>query len=320
MSDQPSLPPVEEPVAPAVAASSPAQRNLLPWLGVLGFLVLAAAIFYTWQNPSTRDDTLRNAVALQTLEQHLASADARLGQLEQRPMPDVAKLTARVDSFEGRIPDLTQIPSHFDALSGRIESLSARDQTAVDATKTALDSTKRQLDALASRITALEANAGGVDAVTKRLNRIAKLQDASLALAAGRPVGDLANAPAALSRYAHVAPPTEAQLRLEFPKSARSALSAKQPDESSEPFIGRVLERAQGMLTIRQGGNLVVGNTSAEVLNTAQAALDAGDLPAAVQAVEALKGEPSQAMAGWLEEAKALLSARAALANMTDQA
>jgi hypothetical protein len=313
MTEQPLLPPPNEPPESVVVATKTPGRDLVPWFGGAGFLLLAAAIFYVWQYPTVPDETVRNASATQLLEQRLAAVDARLGRLEQRPTPDLGKISARVDVLEGRIADQTQLGSRLDTLSGRIESLSGRDQTALDATK-------QRLDGLTSRIAALESNAGGLDSVTKRLNRVAKLQEASIALAAGRPVGDLPNAPEALARYAHTAPPTEAQLRVEFAKAQKGALAAKQPNNSDLPFIGRVWDRAQGMITIRQGDDLVVGNTSAIILNQAQAALDLGDLPAAVQAVETLKGEPGQAMADWLAEAKALLSARSALANMTDQA
>ena len=312
MTEQSLLPHPDEPPASTVVPPPAPQRNLAPWLCGLGFLVLAGAVFYLWQYPSTLDETHRNAAATQALDQRLAALDGRLGRVEQRPMPDVGKIATRVDVLEGRVSDQTQLASRLDTVSGRIESLSVRDQTGLDAIK-------RQIDALATRITALEGNAGGVEAAGKRLTRIARLQEASFALAAGRPIGDLPNAPEALARYAHVAPPTEAQLRVEFPKAAQAALAAKQPDDASQPFIGRVLERAQGMITIHQGDDLVVGTTSGNTLNQAQTALDEANLPAAVKVVETLQGPPGQAMAGWLARAKALLSARSALANMTDQ-
>jgi len=97
-------------------------------------------------------------------------------------------------------------------------------------------------------------------------------------------------------------------------------LAAIQPDQGYGPFVDRVLERAQGLITIRRGNDVVVGNTSAIALNNAQAALDAGDLGGAVSAVGSLKGQPAQAMANWLSSAKALLSARTALADMAEHA
>jgi hypothetical protein len=84
--------------------------------------------------------------------------------------------------------------------------------------------------------------------------------------------------------------------------------------------MNRILERAQGLITIRRGNEVVVGNSAAITLNQAQAALEAGDLSGAVDAVGTLKGQPAQAMAGWLADAKALRDARSALADMADQA
>jgi hypothetical protein len=335
MTEQPLLPPSDEaPEAvvpePAVTAPKPPQRDLVPWLYALGFLVLAGAVFYLWQYPSTPGEPAAEASAIQSVEQHLADIDGRLGRLEQQPTADLGKLTARLDALDariadqtqlasqvetlsGRIADQTQLASRVDALSGRIESLSGRDQTGLDANK-------QQLDALTNRIAAIEANAVSLDGVTKRLNRIARLQQVSLALAAGRPIGDLPDAPEALTRYAHAAPPTLAQLRLRFPQDEQAALAAKQPDDSNAPLVGRVWDRAQGLITIRRGDDVVVGNPAAIVLTHAQSALDAGDLVGAVNAVEALKGPPGQAMAQWLADAKALLSAQTALADMAAQA
>jgi hypothetical protein len=280
---------------------------------MLGFLVLAAAIFYLWQYPSMPNEPAPEASAVQAVEQRLAGIDARLTRLEQRPPPDLGKLAARVDAIDGRLADQTQLASRVDTLSGRLESLSGRDQTGLDATK-------QQLDALASRVAAIASNAGSLDAVNKRLNQLARLQQASLALAVGRPIGDLPNAPEALSRYAHAAPPTEAQLRLEFQRDQQAALAAKQPDVNNAPFVDRVWDRAQGLITIRRGDHILVGDPSATILDHARAELDAGDIAGAASLVETLKGPPGQVMANWLADARALLDARSALANMADKA
>jgi len=313
MTEQPLLPPPDESPEPVVTSPKPPPRDFVPWFYGLGFLVLAAAVFYLWQYPSMPGEPPAEASAIQTVEQRLADVDSRLNRLEQQPAPDLGKITAHVDALDGKIADQAQLASRVDALSGRIESLSGRDQTGLDATK-------QQLDALTSRVAALESNASSVDAVTVRLNRIAKLQEASFALASGRPLGDLPNAPEALTRFAHAAPPTEARLRLRFPHAEQAALATKQPAEGDAPFIDRVWDRAQGLITIRRGDDVVVGNPSATILSHAQNALDAGDLVGAVDAVQSLKGQPGEAMANWLADAKALLSARSALADMAEQA
>ena len=313
MTDQPLLPPPDELSEPATVAPTPARHNLVPWFYGLGFIILAAAIFYLWQYPSIPSGAVADSAASHTVERQLADIDDRLTRLESRPTTDLSKITARVDAFDGRIVDQTQLASRLDTLSGRIESLSGRNQTGLDATK-------QQLDALTNRVAAIEANTINFDTVIKRLNRIARLQEASFALASGRPIGNLPNAPAALARYAQAAPPTEAQLRLRFPGDEQAALAAKQPDDTSATFMRRVWERAQGLITIRRGDDVVVGNPSAVTLSRARAALDAGDLAGAVTAVDGLKGAPGRAMASWQADAKALLSARSALADMADHA
>ena len=197
-------------------------------------------------------------------------------------------------------------------MSGRIESLSGHDQTNIDATK-------EQISALTTRLTALEANAGNLETITKRLTRLARLQEAFFALASGRPIGDLPDAPEVLARYSHAAPPTEADLRLRFPQAEQEALAANQSDERDQPFVGRVWEKAQGLITIRRGDEVMVGNPSEVILNRARIALDAGDIAGAVTAVETLSGQPGQAMAKWVADAKALVDARSALTQLAAQ-
>jgi hypothetical protein len=311
-SEPPLLPPPDAPPAAPVRAGNPQRHDPVPWLYGLGFLVLAAAIFYLWQYPSTPAEPAGDAAAIQAVAQRLTEIDARLTALEHRPAIDPGKYTARLDALEAKIVDQSQLANRLDTLSGRIESLSGRDQTGIDAAK-------QQVGAQATRIAALEANAGGIEAVTRRLDRIARLQEASLALASGRAIGDVPDAPEALARYAHAPPPTEANLRLRFPHAASAALAARQPSETGAPFLDRVWDRAQGLLTIRRGDAVVVGNPAAVILSHAQTAIDAGDLTGAVDAVETLKGPPSQAMATWLSDAKALLDARSAIAQLAAQ-
>jgi len=312
MTDQPLLPSPDELPEPVAAASVPPRHDLVPWFYGLGFLILAAAIFYLWQYPSMQTPAVDSA-ASHAVERQLADIDGRLTRLESRPTTDLSKITARVDALDERIVDQTQLASRLDTLSGRIESLSGQNQTGLDATR-------QHLDALTMRVAAIESNDASFETVTKRLNRIARLQEASFALASGRPIGDLPNAPQALARYAQTPPPTEAQLRLRFPKDEQAALAAKQPGDSTAPFVDRVWERVQGLITIRRGDDVVVGNPSAVALSHARIALDAGDLSGAVAAVDTLKGAPGRAMASWQADAKALLNARSALANMADHA
>ena len=64
----------------------------------------------------------------------------------------------------------------------------------------------------------------------------------------------------------------------------------------------------------------MVGNPSEVILNRARTALDAGDIVGAITDIETLSGQPGKAMAKWLADAKALVDARSALAQLAAQA
>jgi hypothetical protein len=130
------------------------------------------------------------------------------------------------------------------------------------------------------------------------------------------PLGVIEGAPPALARFAEAKPPTEAALRLAFPGDAKAALDASQPDTAGKPFGERLWQRAQQLVTIRDGNRVIVGDPAAGVLAHAQQQIDAGDLSGAVGSVSILTGPAAQAMASWLDQAKALLAARAALDTM----
>jgi len=148
-----------------------------------------------------------------------------------------------------------------------------------------------------------------------RAMRIGRLDAASIALAAGRPLGPIPDAPPALARFATIAPPTEAGLRLAFDAASQAALKVSQPDTEDKPFLDRVMARLQDsrLITVREGDRVLVGNSAATTLVHARTLLDAGDLDGAVTAVSAMTGPPAEKMAAWLADAKSLREAREAL-------
>lgn len=326
MNEPAVLPAPDEPVTPAEAvphaetAAPPTEprprRDSLPWVFGAGFLLLAAAIAYLWVNMTPADTTMRDSKDLDAVNQRISDLDAKLDRIDHRPQPvsaaDFAKLSARIDALDGRLANQTEVASKVDTVSGRIDALSSRSQTALDALK-------QQLADLSGQVSAQQNAAGNLDALGKRLDLMAKLQKAAFALSVGEPVGEVPGAPPSLSKYAHTPPPTEAQLRLSFPQAEARALAKPQPDTVAAPFMDRVWEKAQGLVTVRRGDDVVVGDATAMALNQARSALQAGDLPGAIKAVESLKGDPAQAMASWLAEAKDLENARAALAQMAGQ-
>lgn len=282
--------------------------DLLPLLCGLGFVLLCVALLVAWLNP-LEPPQVRDA------NERIASLDARLRQLEQQPTAsDIARLQARVAALEARQnADPAQVAQRLDVMSGRIEGMNTREQNQ-------LEQTRQVLDSLSARIGVMEGARDSAASIASKVDKVARLQDATLALNAGRPLGDIPGAPPALVKYAQDPPPTEAQLRLAFPAAERAALAAEQPDLTAAPLWQRVWEKTQALVTIRRGKEVVVGDQSSVALGNAKAALDAGDLGKAVTAVESLAEAPKKAMAGWLSDAQSLLAARAALATMARQA
>ncbi len=270
---------------PETAAAPPSRRNPWPYVAVFGYLVLAVAVGILWFRPAkvpapVADPTVALNARLTKLEQLVATAS---------PVPD---LTTRVEALEQRSPpDLS-------TLRARISNLEQHPPG--------------DTEPLTRRIDALERTLG-------RIDRIARVQAAAVALSAGRPLGEIPNAPAALARFARTAPPTEAALRLGFPAAAEAALDAARPVDTGQPFLDRVLARTENLFTIRQGEHVVVGDAAAGVLAKARTALDAGDLGGTVATLAGLQGGAAAAMSHWLADATALRDARLALADLAAQ-
>lgn len=324
-------PEAPKPSAPLPPPPQPRRDRLLPWLCLLGFLVLAGAIGFVWwsfqppkSQPSADLQPLQDRVA--RLEQRpaapagspagsvdLGPLTARVAALEQRAMPDLTSLEARIAALEKQAANNGQFAARLDALSARVEALSGRDQSA--------DSDlARRLDADEARLAALERASAQATTAAQQAARLARIQAAEAALAAGQPLGELPNAPPAVAHFATVRPPTEMSLRLAFLRAESAALAASHPDTGDKPFLARVLEHAEELVTVRQGDHVLVGDPVVGVLVRAHAALDLGDLASAVAAVSGLTGPPAAAMAAWLADAQALLQARAGLADMAAHA
>lgn len=291
-----------EPLAPPPLP----RRRLIPWLAVIGFVMLAGAVGFFWFRTPTPPELIEvNAVPPApastatppepiAVNAPVAALEARLARLEQKAAPPAGgpDLTPRIEALERKAPpDLSSLQARLAALEQRPPG---------------------ETTSLAARIAVLEKSLGHGD-------RLASVQTAAMALSAGRPLGDMQGAPPALARFAHTKPPTEAALRLAFPAAEHAALDASRPANEGRPFMDRLLARAENLVTIRQGDRVVVGDPAAGVLLHARTALDAGDLNGAVAALGDLRGGAAAAMAGWLADAAALRDAKAALADMAAQ-
>jgi hypothetical protein len=253
---------------------------------------------------------LRPLIArLDALEAQAVSPDLSPRAVSPGAGAELRLLLSRVDALEQHAAEHEVDPAKVAAISSRVEALSAHDPAATLAAR--LDDAEHQLTGLAAKQAGMEQSAGRTASLTR-------LDAAEIALAAGRPLGQIPDAPEALARFATTAPPTEASLRLAFPAAERAALKVSRPDTEGKPFLDRVLERLQDfrLITVREGDHVVIGNEAASILSHARTLLDAGDLNGAARTVASLTGPPAAAMAAWLGDARALIAAREALAAL----
>ena len=128
----PTSGPVAGPASPPperVRVEDAGQRrrpDLLPWFYVLGFLILAGAVAYLYQNPSVPSGIQQEAVRVDTLQQQVQRLNDRLGQVEARPAAvpvDLAPLNREVAALQARpVP----AASNLGPLEARIAAVEAR--------------------------------------------------------------------------------------------------------------------------------------------------------------------------------------------------
>jgi hypothetical protein len=234
----------------------------------------------------------RIAEAQTALTQRIAGAEEQLG---QRVAAAEAALNPRFAAVET-------------AMQGRIAA-------AEEAARGRMAERDRALDA---RFTAVEQRETRLAAAERRLSGLVASSATAIALDAGKPLGQAlaglpGEAPAALSRYAGTAPPTEASLRLSFEEAARAARAKAEPVTEGQGLLEAAATRLGNLVTVRRGETVVWGDAVSGEIEIARRALEAGDLPAAVQRVEGLPEPVRAAMASWLEQAKGLIAARGAL-------
>jgi hypothetical protein len=276
---------------------------------------------------------------LQALEQR-PSLEGRVQALEQRPVPDAAKLEAlgarqerlaeRQEALAGRVQELAQgQQAHDQALDQQAQQRLAALDAAQGQKLAALQAATEQQ--IASLQSALDQRLAAVEQAQKRLNeiegrtaRLAALDQLRAALTAGQPLGPvlgrLPDVPEALKRFATTPPPTESALKLSFEdaaREARAAADAAQRGDGTRPgVLDSAMQRLEGLVTVRRGDQVVWGDAAEAEIERARRALEAGDLDAALAALDKLPPKAKDAMQGWTAQARALQAARTALRRM----
>ncbi|MFH5924768.1 mitofilin family membrane protein [Roseomonas xinghualingensis] len=274
----------------------------------------AAALEGRIQEESRRAEA-RIAQAEATLANRLTGAEqalaARVTAAEQAFAPRLAALDAALNQ---------RVEAAGQALNQRMDAAGrAMDERLSRAEQQMNERIGRQETALAERVQQFEQRLRQAEAAERRLGALAARGAIQTALDAGRPLGQALSGlsgtpPVALARYRDAAPPTEAALRLSFEEAARAARLAAEPQGQS--VADSALARLEGLVTVRRGNQVVVGNAVAGELEQARRSLDAGDLSGAVERLEKLPEPSRQAMAGWIGQARDLVEARAALRDL----
>ena len=321
----------------APAAVDVRRRALWPWVLVAVVLLLVgggAAVLQSLGPPPPRPVTrpaTGSAGAPGAEAEAVAALTARVTRLEQAAAATAPAAPVDLAPIQRRLAALEARPVGGDAaaqaLSDRLSAVEAntaeadaRARALADKLDTLRDGLAAQINDLQSRLAQAQGISEQLASLSQRAQRLAMVQAARAALDGGQPLGDLQGAPPALQRFAQSAPPTEAALRLAFPRLADQAEAAARPDSGSGSALGRMWQRMQEQITLRQGSRVIVGNQAAGVIALARASLAAGDLAGAVAAVSELSGPAAAPLAGWLDQARALLAARAALADMAAHA
>ncbi|WP_439816488.1 hypothetical protein [Zavarzinia sp. CC-PAN008] len=270
------------------------------------------------------------------LLRRLAALEARLAEPAPPPPPDprIATLEERVAPLEQQLPPLAQriapleerlapLEEGLPGLEERVQGLATRlDAMGQPARVQDLD---RVQEAMAARIAALDRTLAVQDDRLAAANQGAAL--ARLAAAASGPAPFVAALDAAQAAFGDAAPdrvkaalaaarpaaeagaPPLAQLRADWPATVAAIRNAQAPADLGE----RLTDGLGGLITIRRTD---AGEAAGDPVVAAQAALEGGDLRAALDAVDTLDTAAAQAAAPWRAAAGrrlAVMDATAAL-------
>jgi hypothetical protein len=80
--------------------------------------------------------------------------------------------------------------------------------------------------------------------------------------------------------------------------------------------LDSAVSRLSGLVTVRRGDEMLMGDAAALEIDRARRALEAGDLEGALTRLARLSPPAREAMRGWISQAEALVAARAALRTL----
>ena len=296
--------------APAAAASTSGGEELSERIASLEsrFTALSDEMAIVRQGLGVAEDTDGVSSVASDLSDRLAQLDSRLSTLEQQeagPPPvsaeDLAALTRRID-------ELQQTSEGGDAdLVARLDALAA---TQKDLAAKVAQGRNRQEQAgaflLAANLLAAASSDSGTFSAELDAVETAALDQPEV----GEAIGTLRTHAGGV--------PSEADLRSRFPSVAASIIDASIVG-AGDDVVGTALTRIASLVTLRRT-ETEEGDDIDAIVNRAEAAANAGDLPGAVQALGALDGDPAKVAQPWIAEAQARIAVDRAVRTLQSRA
>lgn len=228
----------------------------------------------------------------------LTQLDGRIVTLETRPVVQgPAELAATIDTYERELQEARAQLAEQQALNA--ELLAKLDATA--------ETTTKQLDAAAARAEAI-AQSSALLAIQAALDTGEPFADALDGLTG-------ADVPAALAGVADTGVASLSDLQTAYDDAARAALSASLRDLADGDASARISSFLKAQLGLRSLTPRE-GDDPDAVLSRAQAALDGGDVVAALAELDALPAAGQAEMADWRATAQARVDAVAAAGEL----
>lgn len=228
----------------------------------------------------------------------LTQLDGRIVTLESRPLVQgPAELAATIDTYERELQETRAQLAEQQALNA--ELLAKLDATAETATQ--------QLDAAAARAEAI-AQSSALLAIQAALDTGEPFADALSGLTG-------AEVPPALASVSDTGVASLSDLQAAYDDAARAALSASLRDLADGDASARISSFLKAQLGVRSLTPRE-GDDPDAVLSRAQAALDGGDVAAALSELDALPASGQAEMADWRATAQARVDAIAAAGDL----
>jgi hypothetical protein len=254
--------------------------------------------------------------------------------------PRLAQLGQRLDEVAGRLDAVEAVRQGVDELTGRVSALEARPPVDLSGLEAGVADLRGQQEQLSGRLEAapkeerVAALEAGLTETSRKTEVAAALGPAVAAdalgsalesgapfapeLAALRTLGVDETALAALEPYAEIGLPTLMELRSSF-ETRVSEADLSVPVPAGAGTLDRLVQSARSLVDVRPA-NPQPGGEPAAIVARIRAALDAGNIRAALAEWNALPDRVKASMAHWARVVEARAAAEDVVARLRSEA